>query len=183
MDIFIRAMKNGEWNHCFNLDASFIVDSALVLSIINQKLSYTVEEISSYKKSYLDEWEEMSNEDYSAYINNPNQIIFLAFIENQVVGQITAKRNWNEYACIEDLHVDKPYRGQGVGRKLIEQAKQWARDSAMPGLMLETQNTNVRACKFYENCGFVIGGFDLYLYKGIDKQQDEIAMYWYLMLK
>lgn len=50
----------------------------------------------------------------------------------------------------------------------------------MPGIMLETQNNNVAACKFYEKCGFVIGGFDFLVYTGLDKTSDEVAIYWYL---
>lgn len=45
----------------------------------------------------------------------------------------------------------------------------------MPGIMLETQNNNVAACKFYEKCGF-----DFLVYKGLDMQNDEVALYWYL---
>ncbi|GED59584.1 hypothetical protein BFO01nite_37160 [Brevibacillus formosus] len=67
-------------------------------------------------------------------------------------------------------------------KKLIEQAKRWMKDGGMTGIMLETQNNNVRACNFYESCGFVIGGFDSYVYRGLDKDSDEIAIYWYLML-
>lgn len=57
------------------------------------------------------------------------------------------------------------------------------KDGGMAGIMLETQNNNVRACKFYESCGFVIGGFDSYFYKGLDNESDEIAIYWYLLDK
>ena len=53
----------------------------------------------------------------------------------------------------------------------------------MPGIMLETQNNNVAACKFYEKCGFVIGGFDFLIYKGLDMKNDEVAMYWYFHFK
>lgn len=134
-------------------------------------------------KSYDDEQlEEDTVEDDSNYIGNPHQIIYLALVNNQLVGRIVLKRNWNKYAYVEDIKVDKQYRGYGVGNKLIEQAKRWMKDGGMTGIMLETQNKNVRACKFYESCGFVIGGFDSYVYRGLDKDSDEIAIYWYLML-
>ena len=45
--------------------------------------------------------------------------------------------------------------------------------------MAETQDNNVPACKFYESYGFKLGGFDKYLYKGIDKTNNEIAIFWY----
>ncbi|MXQ55319.1 GNAT family N-acetyltransferase [Shimazuella alba] len=184
MDIFIREMRNEDQIKNMNVDESFIVDSALVLSAKGQEISYTIKEIPSYRKSYIGEpYEEMSMEDYFTYIDNPNQIIYFAFVENQVVGQIILKRNWNQYAYVEDIKVDARFRMHGIGRRLIEQAKQWARSHNMPGIMLETQNNNVRACKFYESCGFVIGGFDFCVYKGIDKQNDETAIYWYLMFE
>ncbi|KZE72045.1 streptothricin acetyltransferase [Paenibacillus jamilae] len=183
MDIVVRELKaeDDEWGT--NLDGSFIVDSILVLHFTGQRIEYTVKERPFSKKNYDDDqFKEDIAQDYSNYIGNPNQIIYLALVNNQVAGQIVLKRNWNKYAYVEDIKVDKLYRGFGIGKKLIEQAKRWAKDGRMPGIMLETQNNNVRACKFYESCGFVIGGFDSYVYRGLDKESDEIAIYWYLML-
>ncbi|MGF9910577.1 GNAT family N-acetyltransferase [Brevibacillus porteri] len=162
---------------------SFIVDSTLVLQLVGQQIGYTVKERPLRNKSYDDEQlEEDTVEDNSNYIGNPHQIIYVALVNNQVVGRIVLKRNWNKYTYVEAIEVDKQYRGYGVGKKLIEQAKRWMKDGGMTGIMLETQNNNVRACNFYESCGFVIGGFDSYVYRGLDKDSDEIAIYWYLML-
>jgi ribosomal protein S18 acetylase RimI-like enzyme len=63
------------------------------------------------------------------------------------------------------------------------QAKQWTRERNLAGIMLETQNNNVSACKFYENCGFRLEGFDKYLYKSINRETDEVALYWYLLFE
>ncbi|MNI04710.1 TDP-fucosamine acetyltransferase [compost metagenome] len=90
------------------------------------------------------------------------------------------KKNWNRYALIDMIQVDKQFRRHGIGRQLMEQAKRWALERGLPGVMLETQSINVRACKFYERCGFVIGGFDQYVYKGIPAVSGEVAVYWYL---
>lgn len=178
MDIFIRELRAGDDDCGTSIDGSFTVDSTLVLQI-----GYTVKEIPPRNKSYDDEpLEEDTVENYSNYIGNPHQIIYLALVNNQVVGQLVLKRNWNKYAYVEDIKVDKRYRGYGFGKKLIEQAKRWTKDGGMAGIMLETQSNNVRACKFYESCGFVIGGFDSYVYRGLVKESDEVAIYWYLML-
>ncbi|MCM3268114.1 GNAT family N-acetyltransferase [Paenibacillus elgii] len=184
MDILIRELTACDGERWMDLDGSFIVDATLVLSLTGQRIGYTVKEIPAYQKSYADEpFAEEAEADYSDYIGNPDQIIYLAFADNEVAGHMILKKNWNQYAYIEDIKVDARYRGFGIGRKLIEQAKRWAKDGGMPGIMLETQSNNVRACKFYESCGFVIGGFDSYVYKGINKQSDEIAIYWYLMFE
>lgn len=62
----------------------------------------------------------------------------------------------------------------------MDVAVDWAKENNMPGITLETQNNNVVACKFYEKYGFILGGFDKYLYDGIGNPNEEIALYWYL---
>ncbi len=156
----------------------FTIDSMLVLSLYNNEIEYQVVEIPSYEKSYNEDEDAV---DYQEYIDHPDKTMYLAFMEEQVVGQIILSRNWNNYAYIEDIKVDKDCRRYGIGRKLIEHAKHWAIAHDMRGIMLETQNTNVKACRFYESCGFKIGGFDCNLYKGINKNSKEIAIFWYFM--
>lgn len=89
------------------------------------------------------------------------------------------KRNWNNYCFIEDVRVDGQYKGKGIGRQLIEVAKEWTFSKGLKGMTLETQNINVSACKFYEKCGFILGGFDNFFYKQIESVKDEIVLYWY----
>ncbi|WP_039788533.1 GNAT family N-acetyltransferase [Paenibacillus riograndensis] len=181
MDISIREMTAEDQGCWTDMDDSFIVDSALVLSFIASQFTYTVEDIPIYEKRYLEETPEQADEiDDSEYINNPDQVVYLAFAEQQAVGRIVLKKNWNRYALIDMIQVDKPFRRHGIGRQLMEQAKCWALERGLPGVMLETQSINVRACRFYESCGFVIGGFDQYVYKGIPAVSGEVAVYWYL---
>lgn len=177
MNITIRKMTSGDLGRLPEIDDSFIVDSVLLLTLKENKIRYSVKPIPSCKKSYTDESEPA---DYSVYLDNPDQAVYLAFAGNQPAELAAVKRNWNEYAYIEDIKVDPAFRRHGIGRKLMEQAKRWAQEKGLAGITLETQNNNVKACKFYENFGFEIGGFDLFLYKGIDQHQDEIALYWYL---
>lgn len=104
----------------------------------------------------------------------------MAIAEERVVGQIEVKRHWNRFAFIEDVKVDRHFRRHGIGRKLMNEAARWARDNGLAGMMLETQTNNVKACQFYESCGFAIGGFDSNLYKAIPEHADKVAVYWYL---
>lgn len=170
-----------DWN---GFDDSFTVDSELVLSLKGRQIEFTVREVAAYTKSYDDEQDSESvEEDYSDYIGNANQIVYLAWSDNEVVGRIVLKRNWNHYALIEDIAVDKSFRSHGIGRKLMDQAKWWAKNGGMPGIMLETQSNNVSACKFYQSCGFAIGGMDFHLYRGMNKGSNEAAIFWYFMFE
>ena len=49
----------------------------------------------------------------------------------------------------------------------------------LPGIMLETQNNNLGACRLYERCGYVLGGIDHLRYRGIDPRTQEVALFWY----
>jgi ribosomal protein S18 acetylase RimI-like enzyme len=90
-------------------------------------------------------------------------------------------RWWNRFAYVEDLVVNPEYRGEGIGRMLLEQGIQWARENGFPGVMLETQDDNVPACTLYQSRGFVLSGFDRNIYKAINPDTKETALYWYLI--
>lgn len=182
MNLVIRELETNDLDNLPEIDDSFIVNTRLILSLSkgNRRIEYTVEDVPSYEKSYLQNQDDNEELAYNEYINKPNQVIYIALLHNQIIGLIVLKKNWNHYAYIEDITVDKKYRSLGVGKRLVNQAKQWAKKGNMPGIMLETQNNNVAACKFYEKCGFVIGGFDFLVYKGLDIENDEVAIYWYL---
>ncbi len=138
--------------------------------------SYTEEILDDpYVKSYPND-----DRDYSEYIDNPNKIIFLAYSEGTCVGQIVLRKDWNQYAFVEDICVSKVVRGQGVGTALIQKATKWAESVDMKGLALETQDNNLWACRFYAKCGFSIGAVNTMLYKNFEKPwSDETAIIWY----
>lgn len=156
-------------------DDEFIIDSKLVLYLEDNQIHYTVMPLPVTRKRYGKD-----RIDYRTYIENTDKVVYLAYVEGQIVGQIILRKNWNRYAYIEDITVDVQFRRQGIGKELISCAKHWAQDRQLMGIMLETQDNNVPACKFYESCGFQLKGFDQYLYRGIDQRTDEVALYWYL---
>lgn len=148
-EMIIRKMTHKDQGKLIRIEDRFVVDSILLLSLEENNIQYSVKKIPSYEKSYIDDpFEKTVEADYSTYIDNPDQVVYLAFVGNQIVGQVVVKRNWNEYAYIEDIKVDKKFRRYGIGRELMEQAKSWAQNHGMPGIMLETQNNNVKACNF-----------------------------------
>ena len=55
----------------------------------------------------------------------------------------------------------------------------WAQHQNLHGLMLETQDNNLIACKFYHNCGFKIGSVDTMLYANFENNFEK-AVFWYL---
>jgi Acetyltransferase (GNAT) family. len=52
----------------------------------------------------------------------------------------------------------------GVGTKLFSIAVEWSKPKGLKHMKIERQNINVQACRFYHNCGAVLGKIDEYAY-------------------
>jgi GNAT superfamily N-acetyltransferase len=176
MEITIREIDRDSLQNVNNCDATFTVDSKFVLRAENGVVYYSVVSVEPYQKPY-----EFEEKDYSSYISNPNKTIYFAYADDQLAGQINVARHWNAYAWIDDFMVDLHFRRLGIGRAMMQRVVAWARFRHLPGIMVETQDVNVPACRFYDNFGFRLCGFDTYLYKGLCPDTDEIALYWYLI--
>lgn len=177
-DIAIRELSAATLGDVHRCDGTFTIDSRLALYAEDDALRYTVEPVTPPRqKRYPPE-----ETDFTPYLTDPDKTAFFADYEGKLAGQIILWKYWNGYAYVEDIAVDVAFRGRGVGRALMDRAVAWARERALPGLMLETQNVNVAACRFYARYGFTLGGFDRYLYRALDPATDEVALYWYLLL-
>ena len=118
--------------------------------------------------------------DLRQYLHTPGRAIFLAYLDEKAVGRIVLRKNWNENAYVEDIAVRRRERGHGVGTSLIASAVNWAQEQGLHGLMLETQDVNLLACRFYAKNGFFIGGIDTQLYRNFEEPyRSEIAVFWY----
>ena len=177
MDITILQMDERTLEQVDKCGEPFTVDSRLALRAKDGKIEHEIVPVAPYEKQYPPD-----TADYSAYINDENKAIFLAYAGDELAGQLRILKHWNAYAYVDDIAIKARFRGQGVGRVLIQHAIEWARGRGFPGLMLETQDVNVAACCLYESCGFELGGFDRYLYKGLHPGTEEVALYWYFIL-
>ena len=173
--IVIQRLTAGNRADLDRCDSSFTVEAELCLAAEEGRISTTVRPVAPWVKRYDDV------HDAAAYIDAPDHAAWLAYVDGRLAGQILVQENWNRFALIWDLSVDPPYRRRGVGRRLMAQAIEWARARGLPGVMLETQNINAAACRLYESCGFVLGGFDAQLYRGVMPGTREIALFWYLI--
>ena len=177
-DIHMRELDENNVTDAHQVNGTFMINSALVLHLKDNILTYTVVDVPQYEKSY-----KKDDIDYTTYIDNPDKTIFFAYIGDTVTGQIIVRKNWNNYCYIEDIAVDSAFRHRGIGKSLLECAKKWAQKKGLAGIMLETQNNNVAGCKLYESCGFTLAGFDTHLYRGLKSDTDEIALYWYYLFE
>ena len=174
MEITIRKMDLLNIHQVNQFDRKFTVNSKLVLCLENGKLTYSIVPVPPYEKEIP-----VEEVDVPSFINSDEKVIFLADVQGDLAGQIKVTTWWNQFAYIDDLIVNPEFRGQGVGQTLMGRAIEWAKAKRFPGIMLETQDDNVPACRFYEKCGFILGGFDGYVFK--NTKPNETALYWYLI--
>lgn len=78
-----------------------------------------------------------------------------------------------------DLRVHPDHRGVGVGRMLFEASVDWARRHGCVEMKIETQNTNVPACRFYARLGCRLGAIISHAYVEFP---DEIQLIWRMQL-
>jgi ribosomal protein S18 acetylase RimI-like enzyme len=90
---------------------------------------------------------------------HPTTLIYLAFASDEPVGIAVCFVGFSTFAArplinIHDLAVVPAYRGQGVGRLLLERVESKGRDLGCCKLTLEVRADNHRAQRLYARAGF-----------------------------
>lgn len=67
-----------------------------------------------------------------------------------IFSSVGMKRKW----LLNDLFVAEEYRRHGVGKALMNQAKEFAVETNTAGILLETSKDNVNAQALYESEGY-----------------------------
>lgn len=80
-----------------------------------------------------------------------------------------------DMAVLWDIRVAPDVRGVGVGSALLEVVERWSAKRGATLLKVETQNTNVPACRFYARNGFLLRDANRFAYPLFP---DEIQLLW-----
>lgn len=99
-------------------------------------------------------------------ISNSCYKTLVAEVEKKVVGfiglcKLYAYEYDGEYVRIISLVVSEQYRGNGVGRKLVESGEEWAIDQGAIAITLNSGIKRKEAHEFYKGNGFKVKGYSL----------------------
>lgn len=157
------------------MDSQARTQERIVLSLDKNQYKHDFTTIPTYTKvydpRYLPIEDYFSQDDYQVYFAKLDQVI---------VGQVILTKSWNGYGYIDDIRVGSDHKGMGIGKALIQAAETWAMTKGLRGMMLETQDINGPACRFYLRQGYQVGSVDLHKYKLLSGDvTKEIAILFY----
>ena len=194
MAIAIRTITPGELGRYGQVSSAFQVDSMLVVEPVDGGLGglrmHEEPVVPPYIKDY-DAYEDGWPEDWPRQFDVSNWGFLLASEEERpVAGAAVAWRTpgvhmlagRDDTAVLWDIRVHPAFRRQGLGREIFWRAAGWSRERGAHLLKIETQNINVRACRFYHQQGCRLGEINFYGYAGVPRVAHEVMLIWYLDL-
>lgn len=137
---------------------------AIVRKQAEKEIVHTPEEYDFPDKLYQDHWE--GAEAYGVVGDNGE---LLACVE-------VCPEEWSNRLMVTELWVDKALRGKGLGKRLMDKAKEVALRQKRRAIILETQSCNTNAIGFYLHQGFELIGFDTCCYTNNDIGRREVRM-------
>ena len=120
-----------------------------------KKLAY---QAGHYSRFYLDknfkqkEFEQLYDQWLQKSLNNDVKIISYQ-ADGNILGMVTLEKK-EDKTVIGLIGVETSYRGQNIGKHLINACIFYSIKQQKHTLEVYTQEENVGACKFYESCGF-----------------------------
>lgn len=137
-----------------------------------------------FSKGNLYDFNEDSQQLIRERFNHPDDTYQRVLEHNgRLVGLLEIENHyWNNTVFLWTLMIDQDYRGHGLGRRLWLRAVEYARQCEVRAIMIETQNTNPAACKFYLRMGCQLVGLNESYYTN-NGYETEIALFWAYYLR
>jgi ribosomal protein S18 acetylase RimI-like enzyme len=167
---------------------AFTVDSVFdVTDVSDRACGFRLSE-RALKVPYAKDYDAIAGEgplQWALRFNLSNWTLFTAHCATRIVGgaavvfdtpEVTMLEGRRDLAVLWDIRVSPDVRRLGVGSALFETVEAWARRRGCRQIKIETQNTNVRACRFYERLGCVLRTIARAAYPD---RPGEIQLLWY----
>ena len=129
-----------------------------------QEIVHTPEEYDFPDSLYQDHWE---NAEAYGVVSEEGKL--LACIE-------VCPEEWSNRLMVTELWVSDELQGKGLGKRLMDKAKEVAQNQNRRVITLETQSCNTNAIGFYLHQGFELIGFDTCCYTNNDIGRREVRI-------
>jgi ribosomal protein S18 acetylase RimI-like enzyme len=97
-------------------------------------------------------------ENATRFVNNPDNIFLLAYVEDDITGMVSAYKlqrmdSKKAELFFYEIGVVRNYRQQGIGKALIEELKRIGKGMGVNEMFVLTNRSNTAAVKLYESTG------------------------------
>jgi ribosomal protein S18 acetylase RimI-like enzyme len=114
------------------------------------------------EKKLLDrgKWNMNAIEHYENVLKEENSEVFIAederhkYVGHLIVGQTRGTITGLSFGYIYDIFVEEEFRGKGVGKLLLQKAKDYCRKKGHSRIVLSVTATNDSAIKLYSRTGY-----------------------------
>lgn len=129
--------------------------------------------------------------DYEKQFDITNWRFYMAFDGDRPVGAATVAGTTpglqllegTDDACVLwDIRVADGYKRCGIGQRLFDLAAAGARADGYKQMVIESQNNNVPACRFYRRQGAQLAKLDPDAYRDVPGCENEVQLLWRLAL-
>lgn len=88
-------------------------------------------------------------------------IVLQESLTNRILGYISMRVDETcQIAYLQDIVIDKPWRRQSLGARLVTVAQLWARENSLRQIIFEITTTNYPGILFAKSQGFIFCGFN-----------------------
>ena len=137
---------------------------SLVRKSFEKEVVHTPDEYDFPDSLYQDHWEKA--EAYGV-VSSTEEL--MACIE-------VCPEEWSNRLMVTELWVSEKLRRRGIGKRLMDKAKEIALEQGRRAVILETQSCNTDAIGFYLHEGFELIGFDSCCYTNDDIHRREVRL-------
>ncbi len=107
---------------------------------------------------------------FNENISNPNNLYLIAEKENEGVGFISFHTQNLLHHCglvgeIQEFFIHQNYRGQGIGKQLIDEIMHYADQNNLKSIEVTTNKKRTENVLIYENLGFTLSHNKFTIYK------------------
>ncbi|WP_189863918.1 GNAT family N-acetyltransferase [Streptomyces poonensis] len=152
------------------LDGSFTTASVFHVAVTDEGFSMRQTPVDPPVHKVFPDEDDDADEDGDPELNRT----VVAFDGDELCGFVKISfAPWNARLTIRDIAVASAWRGKGVGRALMDQASDFARERGAGHMWLEVSNINAPAVRAYLRMGFVFCGLDTSLYDGTESAGEQ----------
>jgi GNAT superfamily N-acetyltransferase len=162
LSFLIRDGLEKDIEACLNLDHSYQTDHVWQMGIIQETGNWQV----AFKTEHLPRTLEVkytTNERQLRLALSAEQCFLVAYSHEQseILGYLAMQCDpVHQSALLYSLVVSQPFRRCGIGKRLLNVSRQWAREHNLARLTVEVQTQNYPGIAFCQSAGLVFCGYN-----------------------